>query len=117
MSTAFELARIFSYFVITCAGAYLFFDDRARHRQSSFVWLAIGVEHISMLVLLALDLQHVVDWFNAYRVLWIFTPTAAYVALFFLMLAALSMLAYAVFRWFDRRRAGALLAHAKEEFP
>jgi hypothetical protein len=109
MSTMFELIRIAAYFVITCAGAYLFFDDQARGRGSRFVWLAIGFEHVAMLLLLALDLQYVADWIAVYRVLWIFTPMAAYVALATLIVAAVAMLGYAVRRYIERKRAKGIL--------
>lgn len=88
-----EYARIIAYALITAACAFLAIEDHTRRSFARWTWIALGFEHLAVLVLLAFDLQEVVVWIETR---WLLTP--------FAVATAVIMVIYAYQRRVERRR-------------
>lgn len=88
-----EYARIIAYALITAACAFLAIEDHARRSFARWVWIALGWEHLVVLVLLAFDLHEIVAWMEAR---WFITP--------FAIASAVTLAIYAYVRRVERLR-------------
>lgn len=70
--------RVIAHFVTVVELAFLFLDDRFRNRERQWVWLALLVERLTVLVLLALDVSLAPDSWTVNR--WLLTPVTVVMA-------------------------------------
>lgn len=70
--------RVIAHFVTVVELAFLFLDDRFRNRDRQWVWLALLVERVTVLVLLALDVSLAPGSWPGNR--WLITPTTVVMA-------------------------------------
>lgn len=98
-----DAVRVLAYAVVTCGFTYLYFDDRARGLSRRWLWAALCTKNGAVLLLLALDLQDMINWFESR---WLLTPTA--------VVSAIALTAYVRQKYVERHRVRRQLDRLEE---